>query len=151
MDTADRILDSLLAGVHYAVRRLVRQRFEAMHRELGFRWEQPDANAVFLRSVGYTAEHLRALCALNSFYQIVIGPLSAASRKWRASEFEAVTIRHGQLALGPVEAARLREMVTRFERIFGEIDIPLRFGAANTTGDLIFILASFERLRQEEL
>ncbi|MGZ5449703.1 MAG: hypothetical protein ACXW5U_17225 [Thermoanaerobaculia bacterium] len=98
------------------------QRFEAMHRELGFRWDQSDANAVFLRSLGYTAEHLRALCALNSFYQIVIGPLSAASRKWRASEFDTVTIRHGQLALGPIEAARLRDMVTRFERIFGEIN-----------------------------
>ncbi|MEA2491704.1 MAG: hypothetical protein QOH21_3496 [Acidobacteriota bacterium] len=65
------------------------QRFEAMYRELGFRWEQSDDNAAFLRSVGYTTEHLRALCALNSFYQIVIGPLSAASRKWRASEFDA--------------------------------------------------------------
>lgn len=151
MDTADRMLDALLADVHYAVRRLVMRRFQAMQQELGFRWEQPDGDAVFLRSIGYTAEHLRALCALNSFYQIVIGPLSAASRKWRASDFDILTIRHGQLAVGPLETAQLREMVTRFERIFGEIDVPLRFGAANTTGDLIFVLASFERLRQEEL
>jgi hypothetical protein len=150
MDTADRILDSLLAGVPYAVKRLVMQRFEAMHRELSFRWEQSDVNAVFLRRAGYTTEHLRTLSALNSFYQIVIGPLSAASRKWRASEFDVVTIRHGQLALGPAEAAQLREMVTGFERILGEIDIPMSFGAANTTGDLIFFLASFERLRQEQ-
>lgn len=150
MDTADRILDALLAGVHYAVRRLVMQRFEAMERELGFRWERSDGDAVFLRRLGYTAEHLRVLCALNSFYQIVIGPLSAASRKWRVADFETLTIRHGDLAVGPVEAVQLREMVSRFERIFAEIDMPARFGAANTTGDLIFVLASFERLRQEQ-
>ncbi|HEX6096231.1 MAG TPA: hypothetical protein VF432_07910 [Thermoanaerobaculia bacterium] len=150
MDTADRILDALLAGVHYAVRRLVMQRFAAMERELGFRWEQTDGDAVFLRRLGYSYEHLRVLCALNSFYQVVIGPLSAASRKWRTTDFDMLTIRHGQLALGPLEAAQLREMVTRFERIFGEIEMPFRFGAANTTGDLIFVLASFERLRQEE-
>lgn len=149
MDTADRILDVLLTGIQYAVRRLVMQRFEAMERELGFRWQQSEGDAVFLRRLGYTAEHLRVLCALNSFYQIVIGPLSAASRKWRASDFDLLTIRHGQLAVGPVEAAQLRDMVTRFERIFGEVEMPVRFGAANTTGDLIFVLASFERLRQE--
>lgn len=66
MDTADRILDSLLSGVHYAVRKLVMQRFEAMHRELAFRWKQAEGDAAFLRSVGYTDEHVRALCALNS-------------------------------------------------------------------------------------
>lgn len=150
MDTADRILEALLVGVHYAVRRLVMQRFEAMARELGFRWEQSDGDAVFLRRLGYSSEHLRVLCALNSFYQIVIGPLSAASRRWRTTDFELLTIRHGKLAVGPLEAAQLREMVTRYERIFNEIDMPLRFGAANTTGDLIFVVASFERLRQEE-
>src|ERR1043166_3341479 len=131
MDTADPILDTLLTNVHYAVRRLVMQRFEAMERELGFRWQQSDGDAVFLRGIGYAAEHLRVLCALNSFYQIVIGPLSAASRKWRAADFDTLTIRHGQLAVGRVEVAALRDMVTRFERIFGEIDMPSRFGAAN--------------------
>ena len=151
MDTADRILDTLLSRAHYAVRRLVMQRFEAMQRELGFRWEQSDRDAVYLRAIGYTAEHLRVLCALNSFYQVVVGPLAAASRKWRASDFDSLTIRHGQLAVGPVEAGHLREMVSRFERIFGEIDMPWRFGAANTTGDLIFVLASYERLRQDDL
>lgn len=150
MDTADRILESLLDGLDYAVRRLVTQRFDAMHRELVFRWDLSDGDAAFLRSLGYTAEHLRTLCALNCFYQIVIGPLSAASRKWRTSDFNDLTIRHGRLPLGPAEAAQLREMVTRFQRVFGMIDLPLRIAAANTTGDLIFTVARHERDRQEE-
>lgn len=149
MDAADRILNTLLDGLGHDVRRAVNNRFDAMHRELMFRWDQADGDAAFLRGLGYTAEHLRTICALNSFYQIVIGPLSAASRRWRTSDFNKLTIRHGRLVLGPAESAKLREMVTRFERIFGLVDLPVRIGAANTAGDLVFTLASFEREQRE--
>ncbi|MEA2416456.1 MAG: hypothetical protein QOI58_3113 [Thermoanaerobaculia bacterium] len=54
------------------------------------------------------------------------------------------------MVLGPSDAAQLREMVNRFEGIFGGIDFPVRFGAANTAGDLLFVMASLVRDRQEE-
>jgi len=147
-DAADRILRMLVDGLDRDVRQSVIRRFDAMKRELVFRWSQNDGDAAFLRRIGYTSEQLHTLFALNSFYQIVLGPLAAASRRWRTVEFNQLTILHGRMSFGPTDAVQLREMVSRFERILGEIDLP-RFINTNTAGDLIYQLARFERDREE--
>lgn len=62
------------------VQGLIRRRVDSMTREIAFL--VTSASPVVPEPFALTNDALHALCSLNSFYQIVIAPLRAASPRW---------------------------------------------------------------------
>lgn len=73
------VLDTLVGRLPSDVQALLRRRVASMLREIDY---LAATASPLLPPVPPSREALRVICALNSFYQIVIAPLRAASPRW---------------------------------------------------------------------
>ena len=140
------VLDALLADLEWSVRRAVKNRYAAMSRELEYLFalksRSTDQDAEIVQREGWSFERVDVLCALNSFYQMVLGPQAAASRKWRSKEFAQADITHGSFRLDSERATTTRSMIFEFERRFSRLGFQRDVAIAPTAGALLFYLAN---------
>lgn len=76
----DRVTATLVNQLDPELRRAVIDRRNRMLRELSYLEEGSDSLLQRARSAGWNRARLEVLCGLNSFYQLVLGPLAASSR-----------------------------------------------------------------------
>ncbi|MBV9493154.1 MAG: hypothetical protein JOZ54_02825 [Acidobacteria bacterium] len=147
---AKAVLAALTAELEWPVRRAVEKRYAGMSSELEYlfalKHSQSQGDAEIVKGEGWTIDRVDVLCALNSFYQIVLGPQGAASRKWRATAFGALEVVHGSSRFDAGRAIDTRSMIYEFERRFARLGFMSDVATAPTAGALLFRLA--DRFRE---
>ena len=77
----DPVTAALVKNLDRELRTQIVRRGESMLREKRFLQEREDRSLSFVKNLGWTDERLEALCGLNSFYQLVLGPLASSARE----------------------------------------------------------------------
>lgn len=75
-----KILDTLTKSLEWDVKKQLTIRYEAFNRQLEYLKSQNNQYLLMLYKAKWNDEKFRVLFALNSFYQIVLGPLSSSSK-----------------------------------------------------------------------
>ena len=140
-----RIADPVLRSMDSRVRRGVQRRIDAMERELAFLAEREDDNVRLLRRRGWSDERLQVLFVLNSVYQQVLGPFQAAAKGGPEGLGGAIPIRHGSASFGREMAGRVQVAMKDFLAMMDALELQRSWLHANTCGDVVFAVASFER------
>src|SRR6185295_13036479 len=91
----DPVTSVLVQKLDGELRRQVLDRREAMLRELRFLRVRQDRFLEVVQSAGWTDQRLEVLCGLNSFYQLVLGPLASSARERFGILGEEVPILYG--------------------------------------------------------
>lgn len=141
------VLDALIAEVEWPVRRAVERRYSGMSRELEYLFTMRNnrvavSDAEIVQSEGWSLARVDVLCALNAFYQIVLGPQGAASRKFHKKELANLEVAHGSSRFDEDRATATRMMIYEFERRFANLGFQSDVATAPTAGSLLFRLAN---------
>lgn len=140
------VYQSLIRQLDTPVRATIQRRAEAMMRQIVYLQETEQERLVFLLRAGWTLDRLAVLCSINSFYQIVIGPLASSGRSdSRTGLGERIPIQYGEeIKFDGKRAADMRRLHTAFTTLVHSMNIPLRLLYANHADDLIFELSRSE-------
>jgi hypothetical protein len=140
------VLEGLVAGLDGDIQRQVRSRVTAMQRHLSFllESEQGASNRTIRRM--WTYERLEILCELNSFYQIVVGPLASATRASRNTSFgNQIPIKFGEIiTFDAIRNERVRRTAGDFMRRMRLIGVRRDVLTATRADDLLRALNSRE-------
>lgn len=74
-----KILDILIQYLEWEVRKQALNRYTAFERQLTYMKEQNDHRSSDIYKKGWNENKLKSIFAFNSFYQIVLGPLSSSA------------------------------------------------------------------------
>jgi len=74
------VLNVLVGKMEREVKNQCERRYEALVRQYSYLVEKQNEHLMFTYSKGWFSERYKVLFALNSFYQIVLGPLASSSR-----------------------------------------------------------------------
>jgi hypothetical protein len=85
-----------------------------MVRELQYLREKRDENLVFIRKRKWSDVRLRALFAVNSVYQEVLGPLQAAAKGSTSGLGRDLPILHGSQRFDSAQSARVNATLEGF-------------------------------------
>lgn len=94
--TLDPVTNLLTSRFDKELRIAVLNRRENMLRELRYLEERRDQRLDVARQQQWTKERFEALCGLNSFYQLVLGPLASSSRERFGTLGREVPILYGE-------------------------------------------------------
>jgi hypothetical protein len=143
------VLDNLIRGLDGDVQRQIRSRVDSMHRHLAFLFSSEAQLATLVRRSTWTFERLEILCELNSFYQIVLGPLASSARASQGQVLSNdVPIQFGDTILfDAARADRVNRAMADFMRRVRNLGIPQDVLTAAKADDLVRALG---RLQGEE-
>ena len=138
----DPVTSILVRNLDRDLRTHVLARREAMLREMRFMAEREDTSLVLLRSAGWSDERFEVLCGLNSFYQLVLGPLASSARERFGILGRETTILYGEtLRFDAERSLRLRGAHRAFMDALVEIPDAMGVVTAPHFSDLAFRLA----------
>ncbi|MGY3039206.1 hypothetical protein ACVWWQ_000793 [Rhodanobacter sp. TND4EL1] len=140
-------LPKLVAVLDPAVRRSVRQRFDAMMREFKYLQVNRADDFTYLSGKGWTGQKLEVLFLLNSFYQLAIGPLRASARS-TAGLGATIPIFHGADLFDNSRAYEVSQMVGAYNSLLESLKIKADWMTKNTAGDLVYWVTRSERERE---
>jgi hypothetical protein len=135
------ILNALDAGVRTAVLR----RIEAMEREHRFLLERDNADARYLQQAGWEDARLHVLFALNSVYQLVLGPQQAAARGGPHGLGRETAVTHGSTRFSRTQAIETDAALKAFRRILISLEMPFDWLLENTCADAVYRIARYQR------
>ena len=129
---------TLTKGLEPPIRIAINRRIEAMTRQIAYLDETKNRRLARLHRRGWTNDRLYILCALNSFYQIVIGPLASSARhEGKIGLGERIPIDYGDQITFDAERARLmRGLHAAFLGLVAKTRLPTGFLHANHADDL---------------
>lgn len=140
-----RVADPLLGPMEARVRRDVERRIELMERELAFLVDREDQNVAFIRRRGWCDERLQVLFLLNSVYQKVLGPLQAAAKEGPEGLGSTVPVKHGSSVFSRQTTGTVQLAMKDFLAMVEGLQLHRSWLHANTCGDAIYEIASYER------
>jgi len=142
------VFEILRSGLSPDLRQKFEDRVGAMGRELRYMDETDNAQLKAAIDLGWSFERLGILCALNSFFQLVIAPLASSAGTQGRTLGDTVPIIHGEkLRFDRARATSVRAMVAYFMLSINAAGIGERLLTASHAGDLVFYLV----LRDEGL
>ena len=138
------VLDQLLGGLDRDVQRQIRSRIEAMQRHLAFMAASDNRDYYQLIQAGWSSTRLEILCELNSFYQIILGPLASSARGTFEDDLgNEVPIAYGDaLVFDRLRARSIRRAMADFMRRTRKLGIPQRVLTAPRADDLVRALTA---------
>lgn len=74
------VLNVLVEKMEWEIKEQCERRYEALVRQYNYLIEKQNDHLLFTYSKGWFSERYKVLFALNSFFQIVLGPLASSSR-----------------------------------------------------------------------
>lgn len=74
------VLNLLVGKMEWEIKEQCERRYEALVRQYNYLIEKQNEHLMFTYSKGWFSERYKVLFALNSFFQIVLGPLASSSR-----------------------------------------------------------------------
>lgn len=118
-----------------------------MLRELRFMEDKGDSRLMLARAAGWTSKRLTVLCGLNSFYQLVLGPLASSARDRYGVLGREVPILYGEsLRFDERRSSELRGAHAAFMSALHDVPDAPRLLTAPHANDLVYRLAkSLER------
>jgi hypothetical protein len=137
------VLDTLTKRLDGPVRERIRDRVAAMMRQIDYLEETENPDLKFIEAKGWTKTRLNALCALNSFYQTVIGPLASSARPTtRIGLGDKIPIKYGeQITFDAARSIQIQSVHAAFIELANSTGLPNRFLFANHADDLIYQLS----------
>ncbi len=136
-----RIIAPLLERTPPDVREIVVRRLDAMVRHLTYIADQDTEDLASVMPASWSLSQIRVICALNSFYQVVLGPLSSSARDRFPSELiVTVPVTHGSTRFDQQRTRQVRSMMRDFHRIAREAEIPYAAMDARQADDLLRVL-----------
>src|SRR5690349_3911783 len=121
--TPQSILQLLLGPVDGLAKRAVGRRVDAMNRELAFLVRKDGEDLAFISERGWTTERLQVVFALNSVYQLVIGPQEAACHANPRVLGQSIPIVHGTFVVDVSFQRQTRSAVEAFFAICSDAGI----------------------------
>jgi hypothetical protein len=139
------VYDTLIKRLDPALRVTIQRRTDAMMRQIDYLRENGNTELIFIQTRGWTKPRLEILCSLNSFYQIVIGPLaSSARRETRIGLGQKIPIKYGEEIVFDASRSReIRAVHSAFLALVQTTNLPNKFLHANHADDLIFEISRF--------
>jgi hypothetical protein len=146
------VYETLTKGLDRPIRLTIERRVEAMMRQIGYLAEVSDERLGFLQQRGWTHDRLAALCTLNSFYQIVVGPLASSARgETRIGLGDRLPIEYGdEIRFDSKRSAEMRALHIGFMDLVAATRLPFNFLHANHADDLIFTLFNYLHASENE-
>lgn len=148
--TATKVCKPILDNLNDKVRQGVKQRVEAMIRELEFLREREDQGLTRLRAAGWRDDHLHVIFLLNSFYQRVLGPEKSAARKGPKGLGHTVPIKHGRNIFDTNSSLQVNAAEKSFIEINKALSINLNWLYANTCSDLVYAMTGVTSKNPDE-
>ena len=139
----NKILEILSGDLNFKLRRALEIRFDNLMKGIRYR-SSTDAPLLKLAiRKGWTLNKIEVVCALNAFYQVILGPLASAT----FAEFDnnspiANSIKYGKLLITKEELQTIQECHLKFRQIINELNIDFWALQSNHYDDLIYRLAS---------
>jgi hypothetical protein len=139
------VLDILTKRIDGQIRERIRDRVAAMMRQIDYLEETENPDLKFLQSKGWTKTRLNALCALNSFYQTVIGPLASSARgRTKIGLGQKIPIKYGEeITFDAARSTQMHSLHAAFLQFASSTGLPNRFLYANRADDLIYQVSQF--------
>lgn len=138
----DPVTTILVNDLDRDLRTQIVARREAMLREKRFLEEREDPSLSSVKAIGWTDERFEALCGLNSFYQLVLGPLASSARERMGLLGRDIPILYGEtLRFDAERAARLRSAHADFFETIADLPDAVGLLTAPHFSDLVFRLA----------
>ena len=137
------VLDALTTRLDRPLRATIRNRVAAMMRQIDYLEESQNPDLKFVESKGWTKTRLNTLCALNSFYQTVIGPLASSARSTtRIGLTQKIPIKYGEeITFDAARSRQIRSVHAAFLTLARSTGLPDRFLYANHADDLVYELS----------
>jgi len=137
-----KLLYILTEGLESKTKQLIQRRYEALMSGVLFEQKRNSANFRTALDGGWSIGKIEILCCLNSFYQIVLGPVASISAG--GSEnciLNEHSIKFGNvLTITNVDAASAHDCHQDFKRLVGELRINYWCLLANHAQDLLYHL-----------
>lgn len=143
----DPVLNALLGRLSPKPRALVVRRVEAMGRELQYLRESNSEDLAFIRTRKWSDVRLRALFAVNSVYQEVLGPLQASAKGSISGLGREQPILHGTQRFDRAHSAKVNSALEGFFSMVSDMGFQQDWMSKNTCGDLVFFIARYEHKR----
>ena len=149
-EDAFRVIDTLYERPRSDVRAVLDRRVAAMIRHLDYLEAAEVDTYELVRETGWTPAMLASVVGLNSFYQVVLSPLSSWARDDSpAGLVDDFPVSYGtRLRFDRGSRVRVRIMMSEFWSLVGESGIPAVAVEANQADDLVQALlpdVDFER------
>jgi hypothetical protein len=141
MPSADPVTVAVISGLDRELRAKILSRRENMLRELRFLREQRDEMLATVVAAGWSENRLSALCGLNAFYQLVIGPLASSAKDRFGILGMEMPILHGETRFDHERTARLRAAHMAFMAALTDVPKAHRIMTAPHLSDLVYRLA----------
>ncbi len=139
-----RVLTLLSSRLDGETKRGLVSRVDNMMRGIRYEADQKSKEFRVAAKKGWTIERMEIVCCLNAFYQIVLGPISAATRgATSVGLVRDIPIQYGnKIRVTQNEAARLQKCHDQFMRMTHRLRIDRRCLLSAHSHDLLYSLAT---------
>lgn len=133
------VLNTLISDLDGDLQRQVRSRVDAMRRHLAFMAVSDNRDYHVVLRAGWTGERMEILCELNSFYQVILGPLASSARSGQGQVLgKEIPIQYGEALRFDAERAELvRRAMASFMWRVRRLGLTSRMLTAARADDLI--------------
>ena len=138
-----RVLKALVTKLDRETRLSIGARADGLMRGVRYEAEKQSRNYTEASAAGWSMERIEVICCLNAFYQIVLGPLTAATRnELSVGLVRNIPIWYGEkVRVSNEEAMLLKACHNKFTAIMQELGIDFWCLQSAYSNDLLYKLA----------
>ncbi len=138
-----RVLKTLSARLDAETRASIVSRVDGLMRGVRYEAERQTRHYQDAAAAGWTIDRIEIICCLNVFYQIVLGPLAAATRNdLRVGLVRDIPINYGaKVRVTNADAALIRECHNQFNLMMQRLGIDFWCLQSAHSQDLLYKLA----------
>ncbi len=141
--THDKIQKQLSEYLEYDLRQLIDKRVSAFKRQLEYMKTKDSPHLLKLYSNNWNDEMLKVVFVLNSFYQLVLGPLDSSARSSTIIGLGSdIPISYGtSIKFNASRNRKINKAVESFNKIVEKLEINSFVMGLNSANDIVFNLA----------
>ncbi|MEC8965005.1 hypothetical protein ACO1HB_09835 [Alteromonas macleodii] len=146
----EKIQKQLSQHLEYELRQLIDKRVSAFKRQLEYIKAKDNTHLIKLYSNNWNDEMLKVVFVLNSFYQLVLGPLDSSARSSTLNGLGSeIPITYGaSIKFNASRSHKINKAVESFNNIIARSEINSFVMGLNSANDIIFNLA--KELHEDE-
>lgn len=141
--THDKIQKQLSEYLEYDLRQLIDKRVSAFKRQLEYIKTNDSPHLLKLYSNNWNDEMFKVVFVLNSFYQLVLGPLDSSARSSTVIGLGSdIPISYGtSIKFNASRSRKINKAVESFNKIVAKLEINSFVMGLNSANDIVFNLA----------
>jgi len=135
------ILKLLTSELDRDLRNQIKRRVDALERGIKYMQETNNERLAALQRQGWSIDRIEVICALNAFYQSVLGPLASSARERVGVLGEEIPILYGDLIRFDADRnSKIRSAHKAFADIISGLPGGLQLITANHASDIVYSL-----------